>query len=221
MLVEAVILIVGGGGAASALAGIRLRRDAERRRVVRRLQVVPPMRDDVAEGALVTVSGTVKVLDDELVAPLSGARCVMYRARLRSLGAVGATGSVDTSFAIRPFAIDAGSAGVTIVRGSDAEVDLPAVAQRRITSERSTSFKVLHGVGHMARVLLDEVIIEPGTWITVAGRAQRDLVAEPSTAELGFRDSPRGRLELIGSQAHPLLVHQPRAWHELPRWIRA
>jgi hypothetical protein len=221
MLVEAVILILGSGTAATTLAGIRLRRDAERRRVVRQLRQVPAMRDDVDEGTLVKISGRVKVLDDELVAPLSGARCVMYRARLRSLSATGPTGSLATSFGIRPFAIDAGSAGVTIVRGDDAEVDLSAVAQRRMTSERTTAFKALHGVGHMARVMVDEVIIEPGTWITVAGRAQRDVIAEPSTAELGFRESPRGRLDLIGSHAHPLLVHQPRSWHELPRWIRA
>jgi len=56
---------------------------------------------------------------------------------------------------------------------------------------------------------IEEVVIEVGTLVSVAGLVVVEGVTEPPTQELGFRDTPPRALKLSGDLDHPLLIGPP------------
>src|SRR5262245_29148381 len=103
-----VVLIVLAGSA--ALAGAH-RRGVERRRARRALREKPLLAAGSPEGTWVRVTGVVRAVDDQLlVAPLSGRRCVLFRAHISSGGrADRRTVHAREQFAMVPFVIDRGA----------------------------------------------------------------------------------------------------------------
>ena len=58
----------------------------ERRRARRELRAKAPLDAHSPEGQVVRITGSVRVLDDTLTAPLSGLTCVVYRSCVQSGG---------------------------------------------------------------------------------------------------------------------------------------
>ena len=54
--------------------------------------------------------------------------------------------------------------------------------------------------------MFDEVVIEPGARVTVAGLMMKDIDAAPPEGEVGYRDEAPVVLRLAGDVTHPLVI---------------
>ncbi len=109
-------------------------------------------------------------------------------------------------FVLRPFLVDRGADGVVVVDGDAADLDLPSSARTAQRPDLCESARLLFGLHPRAEARFDEILLTPGTEVTVIGLAMLDLPGEPSAHELGFRDAPPPRLRVTGSRAHPLTI---------------
>jgi hypothetical protein len=173
------------------------------------------MRDAAAELAdrtLATVTGTVRVLDRSLVAPLSGRTCVIYVARvaiktdaLQQLVAP-IEDPVETRWV--QFALET-DAGTVIVDDTAGDVDLPELPliprklelEQRFLAERGAPPELARTAG------FHEIVVEPGDRIAVHGL----VIHEEHTGEVGergYRDMPR-RVRLVAHRDHALAISKP------------
>ena len=190
------------------------RRMLERRRARRQLRERPMLLPQTSEGTVVRVTGVVRALERTLIAPLSGATCVMVRSRVTVRGSVV---QPLESFAMTPFVIERDEGAVSI-EGEHALLDLdplPRVSKRAKTPEdhrRRQAFMLLHGYSHRraAKAHFDETVLQPGMTVTVAGLMMKDVSDEPMAAgEQGFRDAGPVALRLAGDAGHPLVIGVP------------
>ncbi|HET9990081.1 MAG TPA: hypothetical protein VFQ65_16235, partial [Kofleriaceae bacterium] len=64
----------------------------------------------------------------------------------------------------------------------------------------------LHGLKSSAGGIFEEVIIEAGMRITIAGLMMKDVGAIPPDGEAGYREEVPASLRLAGDVAHPLVI---------------
>jgi hypothetical protein len=147
--------------------------------------------------SLVTLEGTVKILERALDAPLSGKRCVAYLARGSYVrgGVGGSVGvlplPVSSVPVVReetvPFVLVT-DAGEVVVEMGRADLAIRPGAVVPHSPERELDFLIAAGVAtSSAELSFDEVVVEVGARIRVHGIGRID--AEPGAA--GFRDVPR------------------------------
>lgn len=160
----------------------------------------------LADHEVVTVTGTVRVLGALLEAPLSGRLVVFHRtvARVSEIGVrVVACQMVE-------FELETDD-GVVRVLGDTADTaflptpviprQLPRV--QRFLRENGLASEYAAGAG------TDEVVIEPGTRISVHGVARVELDLA-STGERGFREAAPARMTLAAHPDHPLTLGPPK-----------
>jgi hypothetical protein len=157
-----------------------------------------PLDDDADEGDLVYVAGTVRALDETLVAPLTGRSCVAYRSRAR-----GIAGWQETT-QLRAFTIERDDGEGTIVAFSEA-ADLRVPPQRLVPRDpvRIRSFLARHA---LASASVSEVLVEIGARVYVGGTLVLLPPDGPPTGELGFRDPPPPDPHLAGNRDAPLVI---------------
>ncbi|HEX5060215.1 MAG TPA: hypothetical protein VFV99_12690 [Kofleriaceae bacterium] len=198
-------------GSAAVGAGRKL---LERRRARRALREKAPLAASSPEGEVVRVTGSVRVLDQMLTAPLSGRACVVYRSRVQSGGKLTSRAMRPReSIAMVPFIIDRGPEGHVLVEGKHVLLDIPPLALKRQEMERARreQFFVQHGfvlreIGHAH---FEETVVEPLMRVSVAGLMMKDLPTAPASEELGFRDAAPPNLRIAGNVEHPLVIGEP------------
>src|SRR5262245_14137862 len=114
-----VLLVAGVGVIATSLAVKRVAgRIIEQHRVRGTINRARPVSTEQIEGTVARVSGVTKACGGELIAPLSGRSCLLYRSRATgSFWTTKAGGARYESFAMQPFAVDGGPGQVVIVTG--------------------------------------------------------------------------------------------------------
>jgi hypothetical protein len=184
----------------------------ERRRARRELRSRPVLGTETDEGTVVRVTGVVRIAEQILKAPISDSPCVMYRSRVMSAGGlVRRAFKPCESFAMVPFVLERdGDHALVTIAGSHALLDLP---NRKLPApkssderERRTQFLVLHGIKVNKDGIFEEVIVEAGMHVAIAGLMMKDLRALPPEGEAGYRDVAPVALRLAGDVAHPLVI---------------
>ncbi|MEO8703725.1 MAG: hypothetical protein ABI867_26985 [Kofleriaceae bacterium] len=170
---------------------------------------------NLEEGAIVTITGTVRLLDGAvLTAPLSAQACVAYTVRAIErkttrtvVGAVGALVPVAVGESkLVPFALVLADRTV-IVDGTEAELVLPVypIIPRKL--EREHAFLRAHGISAelVQQHAFEEVKVVAGDKVSVQGMvvAVVDRTAETIRA-------PGIELRLVAYEDHPLTIGEPR-----------
>jgi hypothetical protein len=110
-----------------------------------------------------------------------------------------------------PFILDRdGDQTPVAIEGRHALLDLPNTKLPPPRSsderERRVSFLALHGLKTSAGGIFEEVLIEAGMRVTIAGLMMKDLAAAPPEGEAGYREDAPATLRLAGDVAHPLVI---------------
>jgi len=202
----AVGLVMAGSAAIGAT-----RKILERRRARRELRSRPVMEAATDEGNVVRVTGVVRAGDTTLTAPISGQTCVMYRSRVTdSMWSVRRIQLPKESFAMVPFALERDDGTRVTIEGRHALLDLPNMklpAPKTVDlRERRTLFQKMHGIDNAHSATFEEVVVEEGMKITVAGLMMKDLAEEAPSGEAGYRDNVPAALRLAGDLEHPLVI---------------
>jgi hypothetical protein len=96
------------------------------------------------------------------------------------------------------------------IEGRTALLDLPSIKlpppRTSDERERRVSFLALHGLKTSEGGTFEEVIVEPGMRVTIAGLMMKDLTAAPPEGEAGYREEVPASLRLAGDVAHPLVI---------------
>jgi len=207
----AIALVAASGSVAT------LRKVIERRGARRELASALPFDADTRDGTFARVTGTVRVVDELVVAPLSGVECVVARSRVR-IANTWRLPRRREQFAMVSFVVDRDGEPPVAIEGVHARLDvtpLPLAAPRGMSSpERSRREALLRRVRlpltAMATARFEETVVRPGDRITIAGLVMLDPGAPP-TGELGHRDAPPSRLRLAGNADHPLVIGEAQA----------
>jgi hypothetical protein len=177
---------------------VGLSRALGRAEVRRRMREAP---QHLADHSVVTLTGTVKLVGEPLVAPLSGTRCVLHRSSARTFSQ-GREMETFTVCELAPFLLETRD-GDVLVDGDTA--DIPdrgrPLIPRKI--EREQEFLLAHGILTEARSAgFDEIVIVPGAKISVHGVARVEVDARSAAS---YRDTPT-RVRLVGDAQHPLTI---------------
>ncbi len=185
----------------------------ERRRARRALRRVAVLDASATEGTRVRVTGIVRALDRTVTAPLTGRSCVVFRSRVSTQR--GRAGKLDQpmlceSFDIVPFEIELpGDAGRVVILGAAAVLDVAPMKIGWVTSERRQQLALHVGAPPRGtrRQSFEEVVVEPGMQVTVAGVLMKDAGDAPARgAELAYRDAAPAAMLLTGNFEHPLAI---------------
>lgn len=194
-------LIVSFVSSIAVAVPVVMRRRAARRRLAAGSSTI-------ADRTIVTVVGKVRPLG-ELIAPLSGAVCVLHESHATILPERGAgIGRVDEMIVERklvPFELET-TDGIVRIEGPDFELatfqPVPLIPRKL---DREIDFLIAHGRDQsVARHSgFAEVHVEPGAKISVNGMAIVDTTA--TSEERGFRDAAR-TIRIVAHADHPLTI---------------
>jgi hypothetical protein len=158
----------------------------------------------LAEGATVTLSGTIRETVDLIEAPLSARRGVFVHAV-----AILPEADVDGPVTLRtqrmvPFEIDT-DAGVVLVDGTEADLEIKPTPVVPRDSDRERAFVVAHRRGaEVARVAtFREFVLVPGMRVAVHGVAKLEA---GERGERGYRDAAPARARIIAGSNYPLAI---------------
>jgi hypothetical protein len=172
---------------------------------MRRELAKPPTLDQATlEGTVVQVTGTVRAVDELLIAPLSGKSCVLYRSLLTLLGVPDsplARTDGNSRFVIET------EDGPVLVDSQHAVLDIAPVRGLKVTKARREQFRLRRGArGDSQLNGFKEYVVAPGDMVSVVGVMMLDPATEPPSAESGFRDDPPPERRLTGNAEHPIIV---------------
>ena len=208
-------LLLGSISAGSLSAGALARytrRTIERRRAHYALRDIPPLMRATADGTIARITGTI-VAGQTLVAPITGRPCVAYRARVAPRGALANRAPFGPleELQLAPFTIDN-----VHVESANTRFDLPPARLRPSVEQRDRYDAFLykyrlwrhHTMWGKYGPEFEEIILEPGARVTVAGLVMHDL-AEHIAGEVGFRDGAPVRVRIVGNAEHPIVIGLP------------
>jgi hypothetical protein len=162
------------------------------------------------DNALVTLTGTAKLIGDPLTAPLSGRSCIAFRATARTYKNKSRVSNklaeVDqevTEMVMTPFVLVTESEEI-LVDGEACELPIRSapIIPRKLDRERDFLIKsALIGLPKDAG--FDEVVIEAGAKVMVHGIARKEL-AETGN-ETGFREAPT-KIRITGDQNNLITI---------------
>ncbi len=159
-----------------------------------------------------TVIGTIRETTNLVEAPLSARKCVVVHATA-GLPEIDRTGTgenvVLATRLMVPFELDT-PAGIVLVDGTDADVDIKPESIPMRSRERERAFLVAHKRGpEIAPVAtFGEVVIVPGMRVAVHGVA---LIENVEQGERGYRDAPPTRTRIVAHADYPLAIGKPLA----------
>ncbi|HEY0251104.1 MAG TPA: hypothetical protein VGC41_06230 [Kofleriaceae bacterium] len=190
------------------------RKMLERRRARRVLRARPTLGTETEEGTVVRVTGVVRARGEQLVAPISGKPCVVYRSRVMSAGGLVRRAFMpQESFAMATFVLERDEDQRQIeIEGEHALLDLPNLKlptpRTSADHERRDRFLVLHNIRSNAGGVFEEVIVEDGMRVSIAGLMMKDI-GEPDEGEVGYREGGQETLRLAGNREHPVIIGEP------------
>ncbi len=192
-------------GSAALTAG---RKILERRRARRLLRERPELEATSPEGSEVRVTGVVRVLDETLEAPLSGRRCVVFRSRVyakRRMARV--VIHPQESLRMVTFLVERADGSRVTVDGKHVLLDLDPI---KVPADQARRTQLALGLGLGIKELrgahYEEVLVEEGMRVSIAGLMMKDVVDAPPTTELAFRETAAPALRIAGNATHPLVV---------------
>jgi hypothetical protein len=200
----AVVTIV--AGSAAIAAGRKL---LERRRARRALREKPVLDATSPDGSEVRVTGTVRITGEVLEAPLSGRRCVVFRARVyRHNGITGRARVPYEQLRMVPFAIERDDGTRVTVEGEHVLLDLDPIKKLRPDDARRSQlgFSVGLSVRDMRGATFEEIVVEEGARIAIGGLMMKDLAEAPPSGERAFREAPPPAVRIAGAGALPLAI---------------
>ncbi|HEX7699856.1 MAG TPA: hypothetical protein VF403_04015 [Kofleriaceae bacterium] len=188
-------------------AGVRAVRAAQHRAAVRAKMLAAPATFE--DNAVVTLTGTAKLVGEPLTAPLSGKPCIAFRATARTfknLRTPRRIAMIDqeiseermTSFVLTT------KDGEVIVDGDVCELPIRSapIIPRKLDREREFMTRVeLAGDIHTAG--FDEVVIPDGAKIMVHGVARKELATDGG--ETNFREAPT-KIRMTSDGAHLITI---------------
>lgn len=193
---------------AAAAIGVAIRqvKSARRRAAIRAKMLAAPQTFE--DNALVTLTGTAKLIDEALVAPLSGKPCIAFRSTVRTFrqtrrGAVREIEHEITEIKMTSFVLVTKD-GDVIVDGDVCEMPIRSapIIPRRLDLERDFLARVdLSGDAQTAG--FDEVAIPNGARIMVHGVARKELA--DAGGETNFREAPT-KIRMTSDGAHLITI---------------
>jgi hypothetical protein len=196
-----------------AFGALKLLGDPERRRAQRALAAARWLTATSRDGAVVKVTGVVRAARDvaPFLSPLGGVPCVAYRVQARIRGLRGTTTGLHDLTRARPFVIERDAAGPMVrVVVDSAHALLATQPERPEAGPFERRVELLGELGfdeaNAARSELEEAIIPVGAEVTVAGTLTSALEAPHGRAELGYRDSGKLAIRLVGDREHPVAI---------------
>src|SRR3569623_3496055 len=168
------------------------RKVLERRRARKELRSRPVLGEETDEGAVVRVTGGVRETDETRGAPSSGRRCVVYRSRvMRAGGFVRRAFRPREAFAMVPFTLERDGDGIAVaIEGRHALLDLPNLKlpapKTAELRQRRASFLALHALKASAGGTFEEVVVEAGMRVTIAGQKMKVVNEELPEGEAGY-----------------------------------
>ena len=167
---------------------------------------------ETSEGTVVRVTGIVRIADQTLSSPIAGMPCVVFRSRvMTSGGLVRRAFKPQESFAMVPFMLERSGSPAVAIEGSHALLDLPnhklPPPHSATEHARRDSFLTAHGLSTQSDGIFEEIIVEAGMRVSIAGLMVKDL-REPDADAL-YRDGPAVVPRLVGDATHPLVIGTP------------
>lgn len=199
-------IVVAAAGSAAIAAG---RKVLERRRARRALREKPALDASSPDGTEVRVTGIVRVLEETLEAPLSARRCVIFRSRVYLHSGLFRHARLPREhLRMVPFAVERDDGTLVTVEGKHVLLDLDPI--KKLHTEETRRHQLGFTLGLNARALraanYEEVVVEEGARVSVAGLMMKDLAEAPPMEERAFRDAPAPALRIAGDAQHPLAI---------------
>jgi len=146
------------------------------------------------DNALVTLTGTAKLVGEPLIAPLSGRACIAFRATARTYKnqrtprKISEIDQEATEIVMTPFVLVTDDEEI-IVDGDVCELPIRSapIIPRKLDRERDFMIRAAL-VGLPKDAGFDEVVIQAGAKIMVHGIARKELAE--TGGETGFREAP-------------------------------
>lgn len=198
------MLLLGAVGVSLVVTFIMKMPSASRRSARKLLSDASWLDDDSADGAIVKVTGVVKMREhgERFVSPLSETRCVILRLRVLVRHGVNPRAKLVEDVKIMPFVVE-DQDGKVLVDAEHAVLDIPPVKVSQATAGPRKG-QVLADLGHESANSkaseVEETVVEVGATITVAGTLAK-------TAGEG-EASPR----IVGTKERPIAVRVERVF---------
>jgi hypothetical protein len=161
-----------------------------------------PLGATTPEGTVAKITGSVRVLAQPLVAPLSDRPCVVYRSY--AAFRIARTNTPHVDIGDSQFAVDTAD-GPVLVDSAHAVLDVEPV-RLEVTKARREQFRVRLGLPVATRAGFTEYIVSPGDEISVIGLMMVDPATDAPGDERGFREAPPGQRRLTGNPEHPVVI---------------
>ncbi len=202
--ITGIVVLVAAVSSAALTAG---RKIIERRRARRVLRERPELAASSPEGSEVRVTGIVRLLEDTLEAPLSGRPCVVVRSRIYAKRLSHVTFNPYETLRMVTFVVERADGSQVTVDGKHVLLDLDPIKVPR-NDARRTQLALALGVTlkEQRGARFEEILVEAGMRVSIAGLMMKDVVDAPPTSELAFRDTVAPELRIAGDAAHPLVV---------------
>jgi hypothetical protein len=193
------ILSALAGAVAWTRGGVRT---VERRRVRARIRETPLLTGASVEGHRVRITGTVMRPERFVTGTLTGRAGVI--ARTRAYGA----GSPHESFECTRFSVDTAEHGVVEVDARYAELSTRPLSLRGVSGARRRQHLREHALSdaQLTKWSFEEIVVEPGSRVTLVGQLSRDSRRDPTADERGFRDDQQPVVRIGGTLDTPLLI---------------
>lgn len=180
---------------------------AQHRAAIRRKMLAAPRTFE--DNALVTLTGTAKLVGEPLIAPLSGRPCIAFRASARTYRLSASQRKqreLDqevTEIVMTPFVLVTADGDVEVT-GDTCELPIRSapIIPRKLDRERDFMIRAAL-IGTPKDSGFDEVVIQPGAKVLVHGIARKELAT--TGAETGFREAPT-QIRITGDEAHPIAI---------------
>ena len=160
------------------------------------------------DNALVTLTGTTKLIGDPLTAPLSGRSCIAFRATARTYknqrrGKMSEIDQEVTEMVMTPFVLVTDNEEI-LVDGDVCELPIRSapIIPRKLDRERDFMIKAAL-IGLPKDAGFDEVVIAAGAKVMVHGIARKELAE--SGGETGFREAPT-KIRITGDQNNLITI---------------
>jgi hypothetical protein len=155
---------------------------------------------------VVTLTGTVRAIEEPLVAPLSGTPCVIHRSRIHLVDVPAASGGNIVTETSR-FVLETSSGRVHIDDVPELGVVPTPIVPRSEPREKAFMKQIGVAADHHARAGFDEIVVAPGATIVMRGMIQIEQVPG-STDERGYRDDAPTITRLVSAPSAPLTIRK-------------
>ena len=204
------MLLIAAIGVSLVVTFIMKMPSADRRSARKLLSATPWLAADSADGAMVKVTGVVKMREhgERFVSPLSENRCVILRLRVLVRHGRDPRAKLVEDFKILPFVVEDAD-GKLLVDAEHAVLDIAPVKQSRHAGPRKNQLltDLGHDTANSQQSEFEETIVEVGATITLAGTLAKQAPKAEDAAALRDTDAA---VRLVGTKEHPIAIRIER-----------